>query len=39
MIVGLWDRLDEQCRRRLIDIVRASVPTGDNEDEFDETDE
>jgi len=32
------DRLVDECKRRLIEIVRANTPTLD-EDEFDEIDE
>jgi hypothetical protein len=38
LIVGLWNRLADECKRRLIDIVQAQLPTED-EDEFDELDE
>jgi len=27
LIVGAWDRLDGQCKARLIKIVRANMPT------------
>jgi hypothetical protein len=39
LIVGLWDRLADECKRRLIEIVRANPPSHVDEDEFDEIDE
>jgi hypothetical protein len=38
--VGLWGRLADECKRRLIDMVQANLLTDDeDEDEFDEIDE
>jgi len=34
--VGVWDRLADECRRRLIEIVRANLTAQDDEDESDE---
>jgi hypothetical protein len=39
MIVGMWDRIADECKRRLIDIVRANLTTHGDVDELDETDE
>jgi hypothetical protein len=39
LIVGLWDRLTEECKRRLIEIVQADRPSTVDADEFDEFDE
>jgi hypothetical protein len=27
LIVGLWNRLADECKQRLIEIVRANLPT------------
>jgi hypothetical protein len=39
LIVGTWDSLADECKRRLIEIVRANLPTQGDVDEFDEIDE
>jgi hypothetical protein len=39
LIVSLWDRLTNECKRRLIEIAQADPPTHVGEDEFDEIDE
>ena len=39
MIVGLWDRLADECKRRLIEMVRANMPRQYDADEFDEINE
>src|SRR5271165_5558200 len=38
-IVGLWDRLADECKQRLIEIVRANLPRQGDADEFDEINE
>jgi len=39
LIVGLWDRLADECKRRLIEMVRANMPRQCDADEFDEINE
>jgi len=36
LIVGLWDRLADDCKQRLIEMVRANLPRQCDADEFDE---
>jgi hypothetical protein len=36
LIVGLWDRLTDECKRRLVKIARASRRSRVDQDEFDE---
>ncbi len=31
LIVGLWNRLADECKQRLIEIVRANMPTESTE--------
>jgi hypothetical protein len=38
-IVGLWDRLTDECKRRLIEMAQANSPSRVDEEEFDEIDE
>ena len=38
-IVGLWDRLADECKQRLIEMVRANLPRQGDADEFDEINE
>jgi hypothetical protein len=35
----MWNRLADECKRRLIAMVQANLPPRGNEDEFDEFDE
>jgi hypothetical protein len=37
--VGLWHRLADECKRRLIEMVRENLPRQCDADEFDETNE
>ena len=37
--VGLWDRLADECKQRLIEMVRANMPRQRDADEFDEINE
>ena len=39
MNVGLWDRLADECKRQLIEMVRANMPRQCDADEFDEINE
>jgi hypothetical protein len=39
LIVGLSGRLTDECKRRLIEIAQACLPSDVGEDEFDEIDE
>jgi hypothetical protein len=36
LIVGLWGRLNDECKRRSIGMARASSPSHVDEHEFDE---
>jgi len=27
LIVGLWDRLADECKQRLIEVIRENLPT------------
>jgi len=37
--VGIWNRLADECKQRLIEMVRASMPRQWDADEFDEINE
>jgi hypothetical protein len=39
LIVGLWDRLTDECKRRVIEMVQADPPSSVDAGEFDEIDE
>ena len=39
LIVGVWDRLADECKQRLIEMVRANMPRQCDADEFDEINE
>ena len=39
LIVGLWDRLADQIKRRIIEVVRANLPRQCDADEIDEINE
>ena len=39
LIVGLWDRLADECKQRMIEMVRANLPRQGDADEFDEINE
>jgi len=39
LIIGVWDRLADECKRQLIDVVRVNLPTQVVVDEFDEFNE
>jgi len=34
-IVGLWDRLADECKQRLIEMVRANLPTNESREGVD----
>jgi hypothetical protein len=38
-IVGIWDRLADECKRRLVEIVQGSLTTQATNDEFNELNE
>jgi hypothetical protein len=37
--MGVWDRLADECKRRVIEIVRADLPALGTVDEIDEFNE
>ena len=37
--MGVWDRLADDCKRRLVEIVQGSLTTQAANDEFDEMNE
>ena len=39
LIVGVWDRLADECKQRLIEMMRANMPRQCDADEFDEINE
>jgi hypothetical protein len=39
LIVGIWDRLADECKQQLIEMVRANMPRQCDADEFDEINE